>query len=68
MAICKGCGAEILWAKSENGKNMPFNAAPLKVWTLDTSDGHGNRLAKRVSSYLPHWATCPGAASFRKKK
>ena len=26
MSKCKGCGAEIVWIQTENGKSMPCNA------------------------------------------
>lgn len=26
MATCKSCGAEIVWKKTTNGKNIPLNA------------------------------------------
>lgn len=33
MAICKGCGAEILWIKTNNGKIMPCNANTTTIIT-----------------------------------
>jgi len=58
MAECKGCGAEIEWIETTEGKRMPVN--PEKVVVV-TQDG------KVVTGQVPHWATCPRAADFRKK-
>jgi ssDNA-binding Zn-finger/Zn-ribbon topoisomerase 1 len=29
MSKCRDCGAEVIWAKSKNGKPMPLDAKPL---------------------------------------
>ena len=29
MSKCKSCGAEIIWIKTKNGKNMPCDAKPI---------------------------------------
>lgn len=59
MSKCKGCGAEIVWIQTENGKSMPCNAEKV---TIVTADG------KTVTGHIPHWATCPAATSFRKNE
>lgn len=58
MSKCKGCGAEIVWIQTENGKSMPCNAEKV---TIVTADG------KTVTGHIPHWATCAVAEKFRGK-
>ena len=43
-SYCKGCGAEIVWTVTKNGKHTPVDL-----------DG------------LPHWASCPQSAMFKRK-
>lgn len=59
MSKCKGCGAEIVWIKTPAGKAMPCD--PNKV-TIVTERG------ATVTGYIPHWATCTAAKSFKKDK
>ena len=58
MAECKGCGEEIEWIATTEGKRMPVNPGKVVVVTQD---------GKVVTGQVPHWATCPRAADFRKK-
>lgn len=46
---CKSCGAEIFWAKTNKGGNMPIELVGLAEWDS-------------------HYATCPQANKWRKKK
>ena len=59
MAKCKSCGADIVWLKTVNGKNMPCNT---EKTTVVTEDG------KTIVGHVPHWATCPQSSTFRKKE
>ncbi len=58
MAKCKGCGAEIVWIKTANGKNMPCNAEKATIVT---------EAGEVVAGYIPHWATCPQYKTFKKE-
>ena len=42
MPKCKGCQAEIIWIKTVNGKNMPYNA---EKTTIVTEGGEINTCA-----------------------
>jgi hypothetical protein len=55
---CKGCGAEIVFVKSKANKPIPCDPKELQGVTAD-----GAVVKVRIS----HFATCPKAASFRKK-
>ena len=80
MSKCKSCGAEIIWIKTKNGKAMPCNPQKISyrnTWpagdlTLITPDG---KIAKGTLDfdsdsygYESHFATCPAAGNFRKKR
>ncbi|MBE0448775.1 MAG: hypothetical protein IBX64_11890 [Actinobacteria bacterium] len=56
---CKGCGANIEWIVTGNGKRMPVDRAP--YLTIVTDDGEVKR--GRAS----HFATCKFADKFRGK-
>lgn len=77
MAICKGCGAKIIWI----GK-MPCDPAPVTYWAVEKGRG---RIVKRDGTvvscefegepakasgtgYVSHYATCPQGPAFRRKE
>ena len=84
MAICKSCGAEILWAKTPNGRMMPLDMQPTptgnirllsdgtcEVLTKDDLDGIDEKCS--LGSYVPrlhtsHFSSCPGASEHRKAR
>ncbi|MGO9056372.1 MAG: hypothetical protein ACLQU2_03180 [Candidatus Binataceae bacterium] len=63
-AKCRGCGADILWAKTLAGKAVPLDAKPEKRFVLTGMSEDGVKL---IDSYLSHFVTCPQAAAFRKE-
>lgn len=79
MSKCKSCGAEIIWIKTRNGKNMPCDAEP--VYYLPDPDGkevivtsggtvtHGFLSDMRIAEtgYRSHFATCPNANQHRRR-
>lgn len=76
MATCSSCGAEIIFATTVNGKQMPFDPEPsLKgEWELSTGPDEGfcfRPLREKGFDvtqplYVTHWATCPSADQHRK--
>ena len=69
MVKCKGCGAEIIWAKNENDKLIPLDAkAPVYVLTMreDTTMTGTARCqrAEKGRAFVSHFATCPKANEF----
>jgi len=77
MAKCKAvsCRAPIIWAKTPNGKMMPFDLRPSKEgeWSIDF-ERREEPCAKRLADtraleplYTPHWLTCPEAKTFSTK-
>lgn len=80
MAQCNSCGAEIVWAvTSGKGKAMPIDAEPNpdgNVELLPPKQGtrapvavvHAQPpLAPEHPIHMPHHATCPQAAEWRRR-
>lgn len=79
-AQCRSCGAAIRWGRTQNGKNMPVDAAPSRSGTV-VLDVHGGVLhagvlvgaqlaAVRRSTrplHEPHWVNCPHAKTWRNR-
>lgn len=57
MALCRSCGAEIAWVKTEKGKSMP----------VDIDSWDGNRIFT-PGKHISHFASCPNAAKHRKPR
>ena len=81
MAKCKSCGADIIWIKTTNGKNMPCDLHPVRYWQQDKGKGtvvtkNGEVISCAFEgegfptgcAYVPHWSTCPNADGHRKKE
>lgn len=84
MAKCKGCGAEIIWIMSPAGKAIPCDPGVVYYSlarggfndTVVLKNGHvitkcsieDNPERADGIGYVPHWATCPAAGQFRRKK
>jgi len=70
---CRGCGAEIIWATSKNGKPMPLSAQSEEKRAVlvdemqrPTSDPQRAHMAVIESVFRSHFADCPAADRFRK--
>lgn len=59
---CRSCGAEIVWATTENGKAAPFDLKITGGQYIIDAAGVAHHVRTRVS----HWATCPKADQHRK--
>jgi hypothetical protein len=71
MSVCKSCGAPLLWAKTAAGQRMPLDAVPSPDGGWVYAGPEKIRAAVEddtVARYVPHWATCPDAASHRRKR
>ena len=76
-ACCRSCGAEIVWAVTASGRNMPVDAAPSDAGTITlTQAGTKNRaevsgppnLLDDRPRHTSHLATCEFASSHRKPR
>jgi hypothetical protein len=77
MAKCRKCEADIRFAKTEQGKWMPYDSTPNPDGglTLIGHDDSGVALVKVIDLFTPadavrymaHWATCSDPEFFRGK-
>ena len=63
---CRACEAEIAFAVTKKGKNMPINAESLSEFDTELLS-RGEKIQFRFKEHEPHWNTCPDAADFRQK-
>lgn len=81
MSKCRSCGAEIIWIKTFSGKRMPVDAEKIPFYAGEgeelfvTAGGavvHGTRAGAEdehtYTGYISHFATCPDAERFRKRR
>ncbi len=81
MAVCKKCGREIAWMKTAAGKSMPVE--PGNVYCRPNENGKmmvltiSGRLIRAdaaepgdrmMLAYIPHWASCTGAAAIKRER
>lgn len=81
QAVCKECGATIVWIKTPGGKAMPCNTVPVyyiekpRAGTKKIVLPNGEVLSCEYSEdpnkatgagFVPHWTTCPCVGRFRK--
>lgn len=67
MSQCKSCGADIIWAKTPKGKDMPLNAFGETRWFVE-GGGNVTTTCRPVIVRTSHFATCPNANQHRKPK
>lgn len=70
----KDCGAQIVWAKTVKGKLMPVDLEPSPDGNVELAFEDGRMVARvhaqpilGVELRMPHHATCPNAADFRRR-
>ena len=69
-STCRSCGAHIEWAETIAGKRMPFDAPIVAVRTIAKWEHESGRTVEIVESTVSksHFATCPDAGQWRKKR
>ena len=80
--FCKGCGQEIRWIQTPEGKYMPVDPEPVLI-RIQKGGRHrfvlnngvvvsGEYMERReiatFEAYETHWASCKAAGTFRRKK
>ena len=82
MAKCKGCGAHIIFIGTPEGSSIPCDPEPVLYWSrprakdrivtpnglVQSCDLEGDPKLATGIGYTPHWATCPKAGQFRRRK
>jgi hypothetical protein len=61
---CKGCGKDVLWSKTKEGKNVPLDPKAPVYRVAEDLFGGEVALLERTGSYVSHFATCPKADNF----
>ena len=80
-STCRSCNRPIVWAVSNNGKNIPMDPEPVAngthIMASSTRDGriHFDIVAYNeqfhgtdAKRYRSHFASCPDAAKFRRPR
>lgn len=70
MSKCKGCGKEIIWGTTIDGKKIPLDPRP-PVYAYDADNEECVRLGHAPDGSGPmvsHFATCPKANDFSGSK
>jgi hypothetical protein len=66
-ALCRGCGAKIVWVRTiPNLRPIPFDRDPQVV--EDTGCRNAGARVVWVSTDDTHWRTCPKAAKFHRRR
>ncbi len=64
---CRSCGAPIKWIRTQDkDKPAPVDAKPIRLYQTTSVRSQGTPVAKIVRAWMPHFATCPDAAEFRR--
>jgi hypothetical protein len=75
--LCRSCEAPIIWAVTEKGKPIAIDVKPatdgnvLLIGSVHNPVAHvlanGTAQDSTTVRYRSHWASCPHAASWRKR-
>ncbi|HEU4619512.1 MAG TPA: hypothetical protein VFV10_15855 [Gammaproteobacteria bacterium] len=69
LTRCRSCGAAIIFAPTQNGRQVPLDAEGKRLMVLEQdATVPGGRVAVVRVCFTPHFATCPAAAAHRKPK
>ena len=68
MSNCRTCGAPILWAVTGQGKRMPLDVDRRPVLVVEGELDDGTAIVSQQAGYTSHFATCPQADDWRRKK
>lgn len=74
MSRCRSCDAEVRWARTSAGKRMPLDAEPdpngnvelVGEGMMEVAVVHSQQSMGAGVRYMPHHATCPDAAEWRR--
>jgi hypothetical protein len=68
VQLCRRCNQEIIWAITQRGSHIPLNAVHSLVFVMEGEKIDGAPVVSQRRAYVTHFATCPHADEFRKKK
>jgi len=65
MSICKGCGKEIVWGVTPDGKRIPLDPRPPVYSILPNQPEDGDmQVVRDHNASVSHFATCTKANDF----
>ena len=81
MAVCKGCGREIIWIRTPYGSSHPCDPEQVPYWARPRASGRvvtpngavvtcnfeGDLRTATGIGYKSHFSTCPMADRFRQR-
>jgi hypothetical protein len=69
VATCKGCGKEIVWGVTPDGKRIPLDPKP-PIYAVAQDVGGALHLRRMPTGdvMVSHFATCPQANEFSASK
>lgn len=67
---CRSCGADVTWAELTSGKRHPFNGEIVVVRSQGSMLEGDGRVVEDVDTEITtsHFATCPDAKDWRRRK
>lgn len=68
VGVCRGCGKSIVWAETREGGKIPLDPVPPVYHVAFTEDGKRVISDRRRSSMVSHFATCPKASEFSRRR
>lgn len=77
VSRCSSCRALLRWERTLAGKRIPLDSAPVREGNVVLENGVALVLGKHKAAqarldgrtlFMPHHATCPQRASYRKAK
>lgn len=77
MSACRSCGARVTWLMTAVGKRIPVDEDPVANGNIVVDQGllcsvfrdaaTAEQFCPGEPRYLPHWATCPDAPTWRRR-
>ena len=69
-SFCRECRTQIHWVKTPRGKNMPLDMHRVAGGNVEVDENNQAVFVRKdgLPHFISHWATCPDADKFRKKK
>jgi hypothetical protein len=72
MSVCRSCGTPLVWAATERGNSMPLEPDPTGHWLyragMAVPIGGTVRAKQGERRYTPHFASCPEADTWRRRR
>lgn len=64
MKTCRGCGKEMVWAKTADGRAIPIDLRPVIYRIIGPGPNYAAARVPTGEYAVSHFATCPKASEF----